>query len=320
MCASSSGKAHKPVLVILGPTASGKTSLALAAAQQIDAEIISADSRQIYRELTIGSAKPAEAALMSVRHHFINEKTIGEPFTAGDFASQAHERILDIHLRGKDAIVAGGSTLYLEGLLKGFADLPPGDPEIRRELVAELEKYGSEKLYERLVRLDPRQASTLDPTKTRRLMRSLEIIAISGRTVTELQQFRKNPTLTFLTYGLSMPRSQLYERIDRRVDEMIISGLVEEASYLYKKYYSLLKTEKAAALKTVGYQEIFDHFDGLTSFEQAVTLIKQHTRNYAKRQLTFFKNRLNVNWVDAPGDLAATDALAAYCCRTLVEA
>ncbi len=306
---------HKPVLVILGPTASGKTALALNVARRLEAEIISADSRQIFRELTIGSAKPPEELLREIPHHFIDEKNIGESFTAGDFAVEAQQRILDIHLRGKPAVVAGGSTLYIEGLIRGFADLPPGNPEIRRNLAEELSSSGSEKLFERLKSLDPVQAATLDPTKTERLIRSLEIIAISGRTVTELQQSRKTPPLTFVLYGLSLPRPTLYERIDRRVDAMIRNGLVGEAELLYKKYYSLLKGEKAGALKTVGYQELFDYFEGRTTLENAVTLIKQHTRNYAKRQLTFFKNRLNVNWMDASGDPATMEALVKACCR-----
>lgn len=311
---------RKPVLVILGPTASGKTALALSVAVKLDAEIISADSRQIYRELSIGSAKPSEEALRSVKHHFVNEKSIGEPFSAGDFASQACKRIHDIHGRGKQAIVAGGSTLYLEALLRGLGELPPGNPEIRRKLLEELDEYGNEKLFQRLAELDPEQASTLDPTKTQRLIRSLEIIAISGRTVTSLQHVRKTPPVNFLTFGLRMPREQLYRHINERVDEMVAMGLVEEAAFLYKKYYSLLNTQKAGALKTVGYQELFSYFDGRMDLESAVTLIKQHTRNYAKRQLTFFKNRLNVNWVDAPVGHAAIAALTTICCRTLTEA
>jgi len=312
-----SDKRQKPVLVILGPTASGKSALAMNIAGYLDAEIISADSRQIYRELTIGSAKPPEEELRMVRHHFINEKNIGEPFTSGDFAEAAYERILDIHNRQKHAVVVGGSTLYLEGLLKGFGDLPPGDQEIRSRLSAELTLAGSEKLYEKLRMLDPIQAATLDPTKTQRLIRSLEIIEITGKTVTSLQKYRREPALDYRIVGLSIPRPTLYKRIDTRVDEMIASGLVEEAEYLYKKHYSLLRTERNSALKTVGYQELFDFFEKKTDFDRAVTLIKQHTRNYAKRQLTFFKNRLNVTWVDAFGENADPGLLRAACCREL---
>jgi tRNA dimethylallyltransferase len=320
MTETSSCGSTKTVLVILGPTASGKTALAHSVAEKIDAEIISADSRQIYRELTIGTAKPPASALKAVRHHFIDERNIGEPFSAGDFAVQAYERILDIQGRGKHAIVAGGSGLYIEGLVMGFADLPPGDQEIRRKLSAELEKHGADKLFRRLESLDPQQASGLDPTKTHRLIRSLEIIAITGRPVSSQKMFRKPPPLSFLTYGLDMPRENLYRRINERVENMIASGLVEEASFLYKKYHTLLDTDNAGPLKTVGYQELFRYFDGQTDLETAITLIKQHTRNYAKRQLTFFKNRLNVNWVEAPADHSAIAALATIWCRVLKEA
>lgn len=317
---TAAGFPEKPVLVITGPTASGKSALALNIARMLDAEIVSADSRQIYRELTIGSAKPSCEELREIRHHFINEKSIGEPFTAGEFAFEAWKRIADIHLRGKHAIVSGGSPLYLEGLLKGFSELPAGDSEIRRRLAAELASLGSDKLFERLRKLDPVQAATLDASKTHRLIRSLEIIAVSGKTVTELKHRNTTPPHVFHTFGLDMPRTLLYERINRRVDKMIGEGLCEEAEFLYKTFCNRSDTENPGSLKTVGYQELFDYFEGYTSFDTAVTLIKQHTRNYAKRQLTFFKNRLNVNWVHAPGDRAAMEALSAACCRFLQEA
>ena len=178
---------EQQVHVILGPTASGKSALAHALAKNIGAEIISADSRQIYRELDIGSAKPSPEALRDIRHHFINEKNIGETFTAGDFAIESRARIREIHSRGLPAVVTGGSTLYLEGLLEGFAELPPGNPEIRKKLLQELESIGKEELYKKLLQKDPQQAATLDATKTQRLIRSLEIIEITGVSVTELQ-------------------------------------------------------------------------------------------------------------------------------------
>jgi tRNA dimethylallyltransferase len=299
MC--STAAAQPPVIVILGPTASGKSELALALAKKIGAEIISADSRQIYRQLDIGAAKPSHEALQEVTHHFVNEKNIGEPFSAGDFATEAIERIQDIHRRGKRAIIAGGSTLYLEGVLKGFANLPPANPEIRARLLVELENGGKEHLYEKLLQQDPEQAATLDPTKTQRLIRSLEIIEITGLSVTELQSRGKQQQtdLHFLTTGLSIPRETLYQRINQRTDNMIESGLCQEAELLYHKYHSLLADKRTSALQSVGYQELFHYFDNTIDFAEAVRLIKQHTRNYAKRQLTFFNNRLTVNWVNA---------------------
>jgi tRNA dimethylallyltransferase len=298
----SSEAREEAVIVILGPTASGKSSLAHTLAKEIGAEIVSADSRQIYRELDIGSAKPSLEALLEVKHHFIDEKNIGELFTAGDFATEAVTRIHDIHRRGKRAIVAGGSTLYLEGLLEGFADLPGADFEIRQRLTEELEKAGKEALFERLRQLDPKQAATLDATKTQRLIRSLEIIEITGKSVTELQSIpnKSKKGLQFVTAALSMPRERLYQQINERSDKMIDAGLCNEAEMLYHKHQDKLREGKIPALQSVGYQELFQYLQGMTDFPTAVSLIKQHTRNYAKRQLTFFKNRLNVNWVTAP--------------------
>ncbi len=309
----STKSAQPPVIVLLGPTASGKSALAFALATKIDAEIISADSRQIYRELTIGVAKPLPEMLQKVTHHFINEKNIGEPFTAGDFASDAVLRINDIHRRGKRVVIAGGSTLYLEGLLHGFAELPPANPDIRAKLLDELERYGSALLYERLRQQDPEQAKTLDQTKSQRLIRSLEIIEITGKSVTELQASGngQRANLNFRTFGLSIPREQLYQRINQRVDEMMNAGLYLEAEKLYQRYRQISGDKQISALQTVGYQELFQHFAGDIDLAEAVTLIKQHTRNYAKRQLTFFNNRLTVEWLQAPDNNGDFDSIAA---------
>ncbi len=301
---------EQQVHVILGPTASGKSALAHALAKNIGAEIISADSRQIYRELDIGSAKPSPEALRDIRHHFINEKNIGETFTAGDFAIESRARIREIHSRGLPAVVTGGSTLYLEGLLEGFAELPPGNPEIRKKLLQELESIGKEELYKKLLQKDPQQAATLDATKTQRLIRSLEIIEITGVSVTELQAQGKAVTgLRFLAWGLSMPREKLYMRINQRTETMLENGLLAEAKMLHHKYRAMLAEGKIPALQSVGYQELFQHFDGKIDLSTAINLVKQHTRNYAKRQLTFFKNRLSVTWVDAPQNESELSAL-----------
>jgi len=299
------------VHVILGPTASGKSALSLALAKKIGAEIISADSRQIYRELDIGSAKPSPESLRDIKHHFINEKNIGEPFTAGDFAIEAIKRIREIHGRGKKAIIAGGSTLYLEGVLEGFADLPPANEAIRARLLEELEREGNEKLFAKLLQRDPQQAATLDPTKSQRLIRSLEIIEITGMSVTELQARGKkaHSGLSFITTGLARPREKLYKRINQRSEEMLEAGLCDEAAMLYEKYRPILQHHRIPALQSVGYQELFQYFEGLISFAAAVELIKQHTRNYAKRQMTFFRNRLRVSWVEAPENESELAAL-----------
>jgi len=310
---------QKPVLVILGPTASGKTELAFRIARKTGGEIISADSRQIYRGMDIGTAKPPKWMLDEVKHHFIDEKEIGEPFSAGDFAEQAAERIRELRQRGITPIVAGGSTLYLEGLLKGFAELPQSNPEIRARLKHELELHGAEALYRRLEALDPQQAKTLDPTKTQRLIRSLEIIEISGSTVTALQ--RKNsgppPGIEFTVIGLDLPRPQLYDRINRRTIEMMQAGLEAEARRLYNRFRSQWRSKNLNALATVGYRELFEHFEGLHDLQTAETLIAQHTRNYAKRQLTFFRNRLDVEWIQGPLDDSEIDNLVESLCEKI---
>lgn len=306
------------VPVILGPTASGKSALAFEFALATGAEIISADSRQIYRGMDIGTAKPSKEMLRKVRHHFIDEKEIGEPFSAGDFAVEARTRILSIHEHGGKAVVAGGSTLYLEGLLHGFAELPAANPEIRARLQHELEHNGAETLYLRLAAIDPEQARTLDPTKTQRLVRSLEIIELTGRTVTALQRAAKadtgeseNGALTFHLYGLDMPRAKLYDSINKRVTAMMQEGLLDEVRKIRENYILLLRKGRINALETVGYKELFNHLEGRFTLDEAVGLIQQHTRNYAKRQLTFFRNRLpRIEWLDAPPDAPARAALA----------
>jgi tRNA dimethylallyltransferase len=314
-----SSLSHPPVLTIIGPTASGKTELAFRIARLCGGEIISADSRQIYRGMDIGTAKPPRDMLEALRHHFIDEKEIGQSFSSGDFAAEARARISKLRALGIPAIVAGGSTLYLEGLLKGFADLPQSDPEIRARLLRELEASGKERLFRRLERLDPEQARTLDPTKTHRLIRSLEIIEISGRTVTGLQQNNACPTsgIDFITIALDMPRPVLYERIDRRTEAMIREGLETETMQLHQQYRNEWHHLNLNALNTVGYREMFEHFEGNYDLDTAVCLIAQHTRNYAKRQLTFFRNRLAPEWIEAPLRDVAIQKLAEELCRRI---
>jgi tRNA dimethylallyltransferase len=293
--------ARQRIPVILGPTASGKTALSLELAGALDAEIISADSRQIYRELDIGTAKPSKHELERVRHHFIDERWVYEPYDAGTFTEEATERIASIVQRKKRVVVVGGSTLYLQGLLKGFSVLPKADVAIRQRLEEALAQCGGEVLYQRLLQLDPEQAATLDPTKTQRLIRSLEVIEVSGETMSALKRKRSfSPAFDFTVFGLDLPREILYERINRRTDEMMENGFLEEARYLFNKYQELLLKQKINAFETVGYKELFACLRGELPLDRAVMLIKQHTRNYAKRQLTFFRNQFDVEWIKAP--------------------
>lgn len=312
MSAAESFVENRPVVVIAGPTASGKSALAHAMAKTLGAEIISADSRQLYRGMDIGTAKPSGKMLEEVPYHFISEKEIKEEYNAGDFTSDAILRILSIHKKSRDVVVSGGSTLYIEGLLHGFAELPQKNPHIRHKLQEELKSEGKETLYSRLRSIDPEQAATLDPSKTQRLLRSLEVIAITGKTVTELQAAEKKRCLSirFIPFGLCMPRKELYEQINKRTDEMMAAGLLEEAEKLYDTYYKDKTSRRVNALETVGYKELFQCFEGKHSIDKAVELIKQHTRNYAKRQLTFFRNRLDLEWKPAPTDRKNLNKLA----------
>lgn len=289
------------VLVLLGPTASGKTLLGVHLALRLNAEIISADSRQVYREMTIGTAKPDTELLARVPHHFIDTLDVGEDFDAGSFADAARIRLAEISGRGSPAIVVGGSTLYLRALIHGFDDLPKGDDGIRQRLIDELETFGATALHQRLQSLDPEQAAKFDASKTQRLIRSLEVIELTGEKISILQKGNSTkPQIDFVIFGLELPRGVLYERINRRVDEMMQHGFLEEARSLFDKHSSQMAERKINALETVGYAELFRYFRGDLSLDAAVEKIKQHTRNYAKRQLTFFRNQFSMYWLAAP--------------------
>lgn len=291
------------VLVITGPTASGKSSLAHELARRMQGEIISADSRQIYRQLDIGTAKPSREMQEEIPYHLLDICDIGQEFTAWDFIQQAQSCIQDIRSRGHQPIIVGGTTLYIQGLLQGFTNLPAKDPAIRARLEEEIRTKGPEPLYKRLEQLDPMQAATLDPSKTQRLIRSLEIIELSGKTVTELmqQQEKEKPGFNMHPVALSLPRGILYKRINERTDAMIEQGLIEEAKNLHEQFGQRIREgNRINALETVGYSELFDYFNGAVSLDEAIALIKQHTRNYAKRQLTFFRNKLDLFWMPPP--------------------
>ncbi|ASQ90310.1 tRNA (adenosine(37)-N6)-dimethylallyltransferase MiaA [Prosthecochloris sp. GSB1] len=314
-------KKKKTVLVITGPTASGKSALAHFLAGITDAEIVSADSRQLYRGMDIGTAKPSPLMLRETRYHFIDEKEIGEEYSAGAYAKDALARIRSIHAKKRPAIVTGGSTLYIQGLLHGFSELPGKNPEIRERLVRELREKGARALYDRLASLDPVQAATFDPSKSQRLLRSLEIIAATGKTVTELcSPIPQTPdAFEFIPIGLALERKELYSRINRRTDEMMTAGLLDEARALFDRHLKGKERCRINALETVGYKELFDFFRGETSLFSATELIKQHTRNYAKRQLTFFRNRMSIEWIEAPINAAGIERLAAKLKKRLFE-
>jgi tRNA dimethylallyltransferase len=281
-----------PFLVLTGPTAVGKTGLSLSLAEQLGAEIVSADSRQVYRGLDVGTAKPSPEELRRVRHHFVDELDLGEPWSAGRFAAAANARIGEILERGRVPLVVGGSTLYLEALVHGLAEVPPGDPDVRRALTARAaEDPGA--LYEELARIDPEGAATLDPTKTQRLVRALEVYRTTGRPWSSYFEARSPPPYRYRVVVLTRDREELYRRIEQRVDEMIGRGLVEENRRLLAAGHRL----DTNPLRTIGYQEPIAFLEGRISFEAMVNRLKQNTRRYAKRQLTWFRRCSEYTWV-----------------------
>ena len=276
---------QQPVLVVMGPTAVGKTAWAIQKALTENGEIISADSRQVYIPLNIGTAKPTAAELAAVPHHFINELELDEPFSAGIFATEAEKRIADIRLRGKTPIVCGGSTLYLHALIHGLADIPDVPDDVRQSVTEDLESKGQHVLFDELQSVDPIFAQTLDPTKTQRLTRGLEVWRFTGKPISWFHQHQKPPRFQYQPVVLKRDRALLYERINHRVDLMLAQGLLEEVSGLLSAGYA----PTLNPLRTIGYQEPIQYLQGELDFDAMVQRLKQHTRHYAKRQITWFR-------------------------------
>lgn len=284
----------KPILVLMGPTAVGKTDLSLALAEEIDAEIISVDSRQIYRGLDIGTAKPEPQELARIRHHFIDELDLTEHLSAGHFAAIALRRIADIYARARVPLVIGGSTLYLAALLHGISDIPSISPEVRDMLKERLGREGPAMLYEELQRLDPESARTMDPTKSQRIVRALEVYYGTGKTLSSYHSTAaRKPGYDFIPVVLTRDREALYRRINLRVDHMIEQGLLREVEGILKKGYQV----EALPLRTIGYREIIRSLRGQIPLDEAIRLIKRNTRRYAKRQLTWFRRFPEYQWL-----------------------
>lgn len=280
----------KKLIVIVGPTAVGKTALAIHVAQEFQTEIISADSRQIYKELTIGTAKPNEAELREVPHHFINSHSISEDYDAARFGEEALLKIYSLFENHDFVVVCGGSGLYIKALLEGFDDIPEVPDAIRDQLIDEFETKGLLWLQNKMRELDPEHFKTIDQKNPMRLMRALEVKLATGKSISEFQKkVTKELPFKVVKIGLEMERAKLYERIDARMDEMIAIGLFEEAE-------QLRPFKNKNALQTVGYQEIFDFMDTQYDREEAIRLLKRNSRRYAKRQLTWFKRDEEIKW------------------------
>ena len=281
------------VIVIVGPTAVGKTAFAIAIAQHFNTQIISADSRQCYNELNIGVAKPAAAELAAVKHHFISSHAITQDVNAGVFEKYALDAAASIFKTNTTAVMVGGTGLYIKSFCEGIDVMPAIDPTIRNRMITDYEINGLEWLQKEVATKDPIYwESTHEKNNPQRLMRALEIVLATGKSITGFQTEQKvTRPFNILKVGLSMPREILNSRINERVDAMMQDGLLEEVK-------GLLPMAHVNALQTVGYQEIFEHLRGEISLQDAVTMIKQHTRQYAKRQMTWFTKDNQINWLE----------------------
>lgn len=300
------------VPILIGPTAVGKTEVSLQLAERLDAEIISADSRQIYKYLDIGTAKPDPEALVRVPHHLIDTLELDEEYTAGRFASDARRCIEKIFARERTPLVVGGAGFYIKALLEGLFEAPARDEEVRDNLKQRVRKEGIEPLYEEFQEIDPEYAEQVHPNDIQKVLRALEIYQVTGEPPSDHHE-KEQPALQYpwRLIGLRRDRQQLYERINRRVDQMISRGLVEEVQELLDQGY----TGEENSLQTVGYQEIFASLQGEISLDEAVSEIKKHTRHYAKRQMTWFRNQHDVQWFQVEQyDTSATlvDSIEAY--------
>lgn len=285
----------KYLIVVVGPTASGKTALAIELANFYNTIILSSDSRQFFKEMAIGTAKPSAEELAAAPHHFINSCSVRDAYSVGDFERDAIA-LLEQHFEQNNiAIMAGGSGLYVKAVCEGMDNYPEVDPAIRAELNTLCEKEGIEVLQAMLKELDPVYYETVDLFNRQRIIRALEICKGSGKPFSFFRQGNKaKRNFEVLKVGINWDRPVLYDRINRRVDLMLEEGLLDEVKYL-------LGYKTLNALQTVGYKELFDYLDGLHSFDEAVELIKRNTRRYAKRQMTWFRKESGLHWV-SPGN------------------
>jgi tRNA dimethylallyltransferase len=281
---------QKTCIIICGPTASGKTSAAIDVAQYFNTEIISADSRQCFKELNIGVAKPSQEELNSVPHHFIHTHSVHDNFTAADYEKYAIAEIKKIFTTRDIAVMVGGTGLYIKAFCDGLDDIAAIDEKIKKEIVFQYNEHGIVWLQAKIKEEDPLYFKKGEIKNPQRLMRALEVVRNSGKSILEQQtKIKKQRDFNIIKIGIDLPRGFLYERINNRVDFMVEQGLEAEAR-------SLFPFKNLNALQTVGYRELFDYFENKISKERAIELIKQNTRHYAKRQLTWFKKDEAVQW------------------------
>lgn len=282
------------VVAIVGPTASGKTALSIKMAKAFDGEIINGDAMQVYKGLDIGTAKIREEEMEGIPHHLLSIKEPTESFSVAEYQQLVRQKIGEIQSRRKLPIIVGGTGLYIQAVLYDF-QFAEGkvDEETRKKYYEELEKIGPLAMHERLARLDPETAKKIHPNNTRRVIRALELIELFGISKQSEQLNRGNiPLYNHLIIGMNIDREELYRRINERVDLMMKQGLLEEVRRLWEK-----NIRNVQSVQAIGYKELYDYLDGHISLEEAVEQIKQNTRRYAKRQLTYFRNKMDVQWI-----------------------
>ncbi|MFT4416928.1 tRNA (adenosine(37)-N6)-dimethylallyltransferase MiaA [Fredinandcohnia humi] len=283
------------LVVLIGPTAVGKTQLSIELAKKLDAEIISGDSMQIYRGMDIGTAKITKDEMEGIPHHLIDIKEPHESFSVAEFQTVVRELIKDIHNRGRIPMIVGGTGLYIQSVIYDYQFTDDGsDPEYRQRLEQEISTNGVDCLFEKLKEIDPASAERIHPNNVRRLIRALEIYHSTGKTMSEyLDEQQQELIYDVALIGLTMDRDKLYERINKRVDIMMDSGLLEEVSRFYQS-----GLRDCQSIQAIGYKELYGYLDGELSLDAAVDQLKQNTRRYAKRQLTWFRNKMDVKWFD----------------------
>ena len=284
------------VIVICGPTASGKTALSIELAKKINGEIVSCDSMQIYKEMDIGTAKPTKEEMQEIPHYMINTIFPNERYSVADYKKDAKKAIREIIKKGKVPIIVGGTGLYVDSLIYEieYPDIK-FDEKYRQELEEQVRKDGLEKLYNKAKKIDPEAMLKISSNDKKRILRVLEIYKATGKTKTEQERKsrEKEPEFDYLVYGLNMPREKLYERINLRVDIMIKQGLIKEVEEIYKKY-----NEFPTAMQGLGYKEVVEYLEGHLTKEEMIEKIKQETRRYAKRQMTWFRKNKQTIWLD----------------------
>lgn len=284
----------KNVIAIVGPTAVGKTTLSIKVAKQLNGEIISGDSMQIYRGMDIGTAKITKEEMQGIPHHMIDIKEPDESFSAAEFQMLVQGYIEEITSSGKIPIIAGGSGLYIQAALFDYNFSHKQDVQIKENLEAAVREKGITPVYERLKQVDPVQAEKIHPNNVRRVIRALEVYEKTGMTMTEYQKKQEaDPPYQVYFIGLTMDRSHLYERINQRVDKMIENGLIQEVRNLYDQGY-----KDAPSMKAIGYKEFIPYFENKQSLEETIHLLKRNSRRYAKRQYTWFKNKMDITWYE----------------------